>query len=202
MSSYNSICCCSSGGSGPLPIQLPNPFVLEKEDDKIYNAGDVFPPEIFKWDVITSQPTIAQFGGGPPVPISYNSSLGQIFINKTGVYDIELCLNCTIESETQPSSKLIMFLVEGDINSPSNIVLQSTARPSGQDVASTHTARRVINVTTSPFILSVGVQVIDPLPTESIIVHGSSFLGNGYTSLKIHFINNNTQTAIDVRPII
>lgn len=189
------------GGNLPTPINLPNPFVLEVADDKAYTTGDIFPPEIFTWDELISQPTTLQFGG-PPVPITYNGTLGQITINKIGCYDIELCLNCSIENETVPSSKLVLFLVEGDINAPTNIVLQVTARPSGQDVSTTHTSRRVVNVDSVPLILSVGVQVIDPNPTETILVHGSSFLGNGYTNLKIQYINDTPQLPIDVRPTV
>ena len=204
MSSYNSFCCCESGGGGgpTPPSSLTTPLQLQVEDNRVYSSGTLGQPEIFKYDIISHNSSAAEFGG-PPTPYSYSASSGLIIINRPGTYRVTMTFTVQIEAETNPESKVVIFFVKGNVNTgpPSEIIMQLTFRASGQDLTNTYTASKIITVT-SPTLYTTAIDVIDPNPTESILVLGQSFVPGNLSYINIQYINDNQFLPLDVRPII
>jgi hypothetical protein len=192
-----------SSGGGEIPPYLQTyPMNLVIEDSRQYNSGDIFPPENFKWDISTNRPQ-TEFTG-PPVTIDYQNNNGFIFLNRNGVYDIEMSLTINNESPEANPDRLTLFLAQGtNLATPDAILLACAIESTGQDGIGSNTHRRVLNVFNAPIILQTALQIIDNAPGgNSIIIQGSfpSVPKRGLTSLNIQWINDTPQLPEDVRP--
>ena len=202
MTTYKIECCCEGGG-GPVPLPLPletsSPFQLDVVDNKSYSGN--IPPTPFKFDIKSSEPTdIVEFGDFSKT-YGYDNETGIITINRTGTYRVTLNGTVLIENEVNPTSQFSLFLTEDPLGS---IKFVSTLlfRPTGADVSESHGTSKIITVDTVPRQYQVFYSLVDPMPTETVTLSGTSFVPGSLTFINFQYINSKVQSVTDVRPSI
>lgn len=206
MSNYQVSCCCPAGGGGDppvtpfLPPQVHPLNLIIKEDREL--ASGIIPPTNFKWDETTNRPETTQTG--PPVVMSYNANQGLIFLNRAGVYDVELSLTVQNEVGVSSEDRVSLWLIKGaNPAAPEELFFSVQGEASGIDQFKTSSGRSVINVQDgeAPVILQTLLIRSDNPPTNDPIYIAGAANAVSTTSLNITWIHDTPQIIEDVRPI-